>query len=348
MKTPLALPLLAGMLLVAVFAAQPQSSRLPSAGVSCERLVFYNTENFFDAVHDSLKNDYDYLPQGSCHWTYLRYRLKAHRIAQALAAAGGERLPALIGLAEVENAGVVETLLREFHEPDYRYIHFESPDERGIDVSLIYDRRCYRLLRAWAVPVRLGLDGSGPHRPTRDILYACFQSPGGEDLHVYVCHWPSRYGGARISEERRCQAAAVLKGQVDSLFVSDPRARIVIMGDLNDEPSDKSVAEVLQAQPDKAPLHPGRLYDMMYSRAREEGLKSHKYQGVWSMLDHFIVSSSLYARPGLSAGVTADDFLLERDGKYLGLQPRRTIIGRSYHGGYSDHLPVWLDLPRND
>lgn len=340
--------LTAGFLLFAMpFGLAQSSALLPVARPSC-RMVFYNTENFFDARHDSLKNDEDFLPEGSYHWTWLRYRLKAHRIAQALAAAGDGRLPALIGLAEIENDRVVETLLREFHQAEYRYIHYESPDWRGIDVALIYDRFRLKLIDSEAIPVVMPSQNGVPGRPTRDILHASFLLPDQHVYHVFVCHWPSRYGGARASEPLRFQAAATLKRRVEELFLADPQARIVIMGDLNDEPSDRSVAEVLGAHPDTARCRPASLYDLLWRQARTAPVKSHKYQGEWSMLDHIIVSSSLYASPGLSAGVVNAAFLLEEDEKYLGLRPKRTYVGRSYQGGYSDHLPVFADIPAGE
>lgn len=337
--------LTAGAMLLCMPSGPAQSPALsPQAGDPL-RMVFYNTENFFDARHDSLKNDEDFLPQGSYHWTWPRYRTKAHRVAQALAASGDGRLPALIGLAEIENHGVVETLLKEFHQAEYRFIHYESPDVRGIDVCLIYDRFRLELIDSEAIPVMLPKQDGQPSRPTRDILHASFRLPDHLVYHVFVCHWPSRYGGASASEPLRLRAAAVLRQRVEELFQADPEARIVIMGDLNDEPFDRSVSEVLGAKDNTSRPRPASLYNLMWKQARTGSIKSHKYQGEWAMLDHIIVSTALYARPGLSAGVVDARFLLEPDEKYLGLRPLRTYVGRSYQGGYSDHLPVYADIP---
>lgn len=337
--------LAAGTLLLWMPLGLAQSSAMSPYVGEPFRMVFYNTDNFFDARHDSLKNDEDFLPQGSYHWTWSRYRIKAHRVAQALAASGDGRLPALIGLAEIENDGVVETLLREFHQAEYRFIHYESPDVRGIDVCLIYDRFRLQLIESEAIPVVLPKQDGMPSQPTRDILHACFRLPDHLVYHVFVCHWPSRYGGAGVSEPHRLWAAAVLRQRVEELFQADPEACIVIMGDLNDEPFDRSVSEVLGARSNTSHSRPASLYNLMWGQARPGSVKSHKYQGEWSMLDHIIVSTAVYVRPGLTAGVVDAHFLLEPDEKYLGLRPRRTYVGRSYQGGYSDHLPVYADIP---
>ena len=325
------------------------------------RIVSYNVENLFDNRHDTLKSDLDYTPEGARHWTYRRYQAKVERIAQVLTAIGGwydadialatsstitdtkhtslPHAPVLVGLCEVENARCLRSLcwcLRRYH---YRYIHYESPDERGIDVALLYDSTRFHLLHSEPIPVPL------PSAPTRDILYVQgtilpdtkpLSSNNSHDptlnlsdtFHLFVCHLPSQLGGTSETAWKRAVAKSVLQSRIDSVFTTSPSANIIVMGDMNSSPSDDLP----------------RLTNLMLPNAQNifkaEG--THKYNGIWTYLDQFYVSPSLL--DCVSASVFSPMWLLEEDTKYLGFKPRRTFNGYHYRDAYSDHLPIVLTL----
>jgi hypothetical protein len=305
-------------------------------------VLFWNVENYFDPFDDPLKNDDEFTAVGERRWTWSRFESKRDRIAQTIVAAGdvwGE-LPALVGLAEVENRMVVSQLVRKtmLDELGYGYVHRESPDERGIDVALLYRKDVFRIVAVDSLRI--------PGVKTRDILYVVLRvglaerqvlsSPDsaglekvlprvGEEplLHVFVVHLPSKRGGAKASDSRRGAALGVLQGAVDSLLREDPGRRIVVMGDFND--TDPAVTGLVRPPFDGDPARPGTL----------------RYHGRWERIDHFFLSP---AAPG-AMQIFAPGFLLERDEAWLGDKPRRAYVGPRYHGGLSDHLPILLKMP---
>ncbi len=305
----------------------------------------YNVENLFDCKDDSLKDDAEFLPDGSRHWTLNRYRSKQHKIAQVIAAIGGWEAPDLVGLCEVENRAVLTDLTRRspLKRLGYEFLHFESPDRRGIDVALLYQAKRFKPFQA--KPVRVSFPEQ-TQASTRDILLVSGILPTKDSLHVFICHFPSRLGGQLASETRRKTAAARLRSQVDSLFALNPRSKILIMGDFNDSPEDSSLREVLRALKPEGKVDNSQLYNLTYP-LHSRGKGSHKHDGIWSVLDHFIVSGNLldssqkfYIRPEEVSFFEAD-FLLEQDTKDLGTMPFRTYQGMIFKGGFSDHLPVY-------
>lgn len=308
----------------------PSSALLPLDGRS---IVGYNVENLFDTEDDPATNDEDYLPNGSLNWTDERYAQKLVRLAEAITwAADGP--PAIVGLMEVENRKVVVDLAgtSTLKGTGYTVVHHDSPDERGIDVALLVDPRYAQVKKDEALTVLL----EGDH--TRDVLYAQLGLAGGASLHVFVNHWPSRRDGEK-SVAKRLAAAQVVRTRVSALLKADPNAQVLILGDFNDAPTDISIQDGLGAACDinaKADL-----FDLMCI-GQPKGHGSYNYQGDWSYLDQFIVSGSLLAKV---AGAKAfwDDRLLFKHPRY-GPSPDRTFAGRSYKGGYSDHLPVVLRL----
>ena len=310
------------------------------------RVAFYNLENLFYPEDDSLKSDEEFTPQGQRYWSYYRYREKSNRMAKAILSIGEWEAPDIVGVAEIENRQVLQDLvesptLAPFH---YRVVHFESPDRRGIDVGMIYREERFTLLSAKPVPVTLPDD---PGFATRDILYAKGIIYQSDTIHLFYCHWPSRYGGQQQSEPKRIRAATIVKHITDSLLTYNAQANIIIAGDFNDEWTNTSLLETLAARKPEEKPQTSTLYNLMAALDPNEG--SHRYQGVWAYLDQIIVNFALLDNEGVDvygnrAQVCRADHFLESDDKYPGQKPFRTFIGMRYHGGFSDHLPVFIDL----
>ena len=282
-------------------------------------IVSYNVENLFDCEHDTLKNDCSFLPHGLHHWNDHHYQTKLNRIAQVLVNISGWESAALVGLCEVENKRCLRDLcyrLRRFH---YQYVHYESDDERGIDVALLYDSTKVKILNSKTLCVPLEND------VTRDILYVKALIEGKDTLHAMVCHLPSQLGGSATTSKKRQIAKQVIQNEINTILHVQPKANVVVMGDMNSEAIDD-----LQG-----------MNNLMID-LEKEGIGTHKYQGMWSCLDQFYVSSAL--KNTTRASVFSPEWLLEEDTKYLDYQPKRTYVGYRYHDGYSDHLPVVLNI----
>lgn len=299
-----------------IFAFVIQSAVLAQDSLT---IISYNVENLFDCQHDTLKNDSSFLPDGMHHWTYYRYQTKLDRIAQVIVNISGWESAALVGLCEVENTRCLRDLcyrLKRFH---YKYVHYESDDERGVDVALLYDSTKVKVLKS--KPLKVDLNGDR----TRDVLYACCLLNKRDTIHTMVCHLPSQLGGGATTHWKRQAAKQVIQQQIDSIYSVQPEATIVVMGDMNSEAKDD-----LQG-----------MNNLMIGLAKE-GKGTHKYHGIWSCLDQFYVSSRLLEKAG--ARIFAPAWLQEEDTKYLDLQPKRTYVGFRYHDGYSDHLPIVLHV----
>ncbi|MDD2548904.1 MAG: endonuclease [Bacteroidales bacterium] len=315
------------------------------------RIMFYNVENLFDPFNDSLTNDDEFTPQGSRYWTWRKMTDKVNNIYKVITAVGEWDPPTMVGLCEIENRLVVKRITQ--HTPlskfNYKIVHRDSPDFRGIDVALIYrpDQFAVEEERFFRVSYP-----DNPDRATRDVLYARGIIDGLDTLHVFVNHWPSKYGGALASEPGRIAAGKLVRQKVDSIKIFHPDARIIVMGDFNDTPDSKPLAEGLVASPPEEPFTADGLYNLHYPYvAKGEGTL--KYQGAWEIIDMMIVSKGLLsAKHGVyttpDAGrIYRADFLLEEDERFVGVVPFRTYIGFRYHGGYSDHLPIYIDLFKN-
>ncbi len=319
---------------------------LPVTGqVDTLRIVFYNTENFYDPFNDTLTMDEDYLPGEVRAWNYQRFRTKTIHIARALIAAGQWHPPDLIGLCEVENRFVLKQLvntspLQYLH---YRVVHEESPDPRGVDVALLYRVDRFRVLAHGILRIHNPIDSNFR---TRDILHVEGTLPNGDTLHVLVNHWPSKFGGVAQSLPKRIFVARRLRSFIDSLQESDRHSKIVVMGDFNDTPDQESVTEFLKATGDRDSQDSGTLFNLTASIKGNRG--THKFQGEWSAIDQFMISRSLLqgcvelSQEGLK--IVEEAFLLEDDESYSGRKPYRTYSGPRYIGGYSDHLPIVFDL----
>lgn len=291
-----------------------------------QRVMWWNVENLFDCQHDSLKNDYEFLPQSKRHWTPSRYWRKLDNISRTVAAASqGEEWPFLVGLAEVENDTVLRDLTKRspLRLAHYAYVHHEGPDLRGIDCALLYQPDLFHLLGNNSIKVPSKEHGL---RPTRDLLHVWGTLSNGDTLHVICVHFPSRAGGTKQSSLHRHLAAETLCGLLDTLKAG----KVLVMGDFNagaDDPVFRTIGNRLVS------LTPsGR-------KERKKPQGTYCYQGLWDYIDHILVSHNLQPLCTRQIKVGTFPFLLNKDGK-----PRRTYLGTAYGGGISDHLPIWADL----
>lgn len=313
------------------------------------RAMFYNVENLFDCKHDSLKQDYEFLPSSMKAWHYARYKQKLNNIAKVITAVGEWEPPALVGLCEVENDTTIIDLIKHssLNELGYRYVMTHSLDQRGVDVALLYQRGVFKLLASDSIRIYFPFKDC---RPTRDILHVMGQIATGDSLDVFVCHMPSRMGGEQESEPNRLYAASLLRHCVDSVMTYRQNPKILIMGDFNDYPYNRSITQALGAKAPSLHLENKSLYNLLAQKERNLSLGSYKYQGEWNILDQLIVSGTLLddkqniTTSCSKAKIFHPTFLLQRDDKFGDVKPYRTYNGMKYIGGYSDHLPVYVDL----
>jgi endonuclease/exonuclease/phosphatase family metal-dependent hydrolase len=314
------------------------------------RIAFYNVENLFDTEDDPAINDDEFTPQGKLQWTEVRYKTKLEQLAKVVE---GMRYPALLGLAEVENAAVLEDFCRKtsLSKHGYQFIHYDSPDERGIDVALLFQKSMFTPLASETIPIHFpkNVAGDDPNPATRDVLVVKGLLGKSDTLNIFVLHAPSRSGGEEKTQPERIFTAQQVKQKTEWMFQQNPNANIILMGDFNDEPDNKSVAEILAAKPlpQGAPA-PQALYNCM-AELDAIGEGTYNYRGVWNMLDQIILSSNLLAAKNKlhfsEASIYRQEWLMFTHDKY-GQQPNRTYGGDRYYGGFSDHLPVMVVLER--
>lgn len=310
-------------------------------------IAFYNVENLFDIQNDSLTFDDDRTPEGKDRWTQERYSHKIENITKVISDIGrsqAQTSPDVIGLCEVENIRVLEDLVHHprLQKMDYRIVHFDSPDERGIDVALIYKHSAF-LPTSFQSRRLLLLNNDGERDYTRDQLVV-----GGllddEQIYFIVNHWPSRSGGAARSQPNRLAAAGLNKRIIDSIVKQDVTAKIISMGDLNDDPVDDSLKKILKTKGSKNNLEENDLFNPMEKLYRK-GVGSLAYRDQWNLFDQmYFTSNFLNKKDGYQfwkANVFTAPYLFTKKGNYKGY-PFRTYAGGSYTGGYSDHFPVYL------
>lgn len=309
---------------------------------STVRVMFYNVENLFDTYNDSLKDDDEFLPAGLRRWTYDRYKKKLNSIFKTIMAAGEWSPPALVAFCEVENRKVLEDLLSGTYlsKYDYGIIHEDSPDPRGIDVCMIYRKDKIMILNyRYIVPsgaLKAGFK-------SRSVLYAkC--AILSDTIHLFINHWPSRRGGVLAGEDQRQLIAEMVRNGTDSIAcASGGDARIIIMGDFNSTYDDNVLNLLTEKRSSGASM-------VNLSADTKGSIGTYRYMGTWEIIDQIIVSDMLLnCRSGLSTKfslfrIFRPDFLLKSDPKYPGLSPFSTYSGYRYQGGYSDHLPILLDL----
>ncbi len=311
--------------------------------VSSSRIAFYNVENLFDTKDDPKKKDEEFTPSSKKEWTKERYQKKLFNIAKVIA---GMELPGLVGLCEVENSKVLKDLCKQtsLKSVKYGFVHEESPDVRGIDVALLYDKSVFKVEEHKAIPINFP-EAIVKDYVTRDILHVKGNYQG-KTLHVFVNHWPSRYGGAKESEPKRIFVAEQLRKAVENIFEVDAEANVVIVGDFNDETNNKSIVQALGTQRDISRIKPKSLYNC-FAPLDELQQGSYNYRGNLNLLDQIIVSTPLADTNTLpyvhEATIYRPEWVSFRHPKN-GTTPNRTYGGPNYYGGFSDHYAVYVDL----
>lgn len=306
-------------------------------GKESMRIVFYNVENLFDIYNDSLTLDDEFLPFQGRFWNKSKFETKIQRISQAIIAIGGWEPPALVGLCEIENRYVLNSIVHFsiLRSAEYNIIHKDSPDKRGIDVALIYRKEKFDLLEYNFYEIKFPFDSASK---TRDILYARGVLSNQDTLSYLVNHWPSKFGGEIETAPKRLYASEVLGQLIDSLAAAHHNDQFVIAGDFNDNPSSYSIQSLLKNRP---------LINLMDQSEFKYGTNS--FENKWYMIDQLIVSEQLVSNYNSTflkhkrAFIFNEDFLLT-EGVAGNKRPFRTYQGPAYLGGFSDHLPIYLDL----
>lgn len=300
----------------------------PSVSAQSLTMVELNCENLFDYRDDEGKDDTEYLPEATRHWTKQRYWRKVNHIAQELLSCLDDGVPDMIALCEVENDSALNDLCHRslLRNAGYEYLMTNSPDMRGIDVALLYSPFTFAPIRSYSIRVTPVEN----MRPTRDILYVCGQTISGDTLHVFVIHFPSRFGGEKYSRPFRQAAADRLCQQLDSLQSVSSLPKILITGDFNDDADSQILKQIYD--------HGVRNLTKEAS-APEDVQGTYRYQGEWESIDHILGSPYIFKKVE-SAKIHAPQFLLEEEKRYGGRKPFRTYNGMRYQPGYSDHLPL--------
>jgi len=347
---------LRNLILVLGFVIQNSSLLAQSSSQAFEferamRMMFYNCENLFDTENDSLTKDDDFTPEGNYRWSYDKYNKKLQSISKVVMGIGDWELPEIIGICEIENRKVLEDLTQKtpLYKGNYRIVHFSSPDARGIDVACLFREDKLKFISS--KPIRITFPFN-TLRKTRDILYVQLSDNKIDTLHIFINHFPSRLGGQMASESNRLYVAQMLRNEIDTLQKYYTNPKIIITGDFNDYPSDKSLKNILQAHLSFDTIQTRNLYNLAYPISQYHKLGSHKHETAWGFLDQFIVSGALInSTSGIyltsqSMYLYDNEMLLEPDEKNVGYRNNRTYIGMQYHGGYGDHLPIFIDFQR--
>lgn len=306
-------------------------------------IAFYNIENLFDIHNDPFTNDDDFLPTSDKRWTQKKYDRKIYKIGSVISQIGTDENttpPAIVGLAEVENKRVLKDLLasKDLQSINYDYVHYNSLDERGIDVALIYNKDVFTVNSSETFNIFI-TDEDGEIDFTRDVLLVSGML-GEEEIHIIVNHWPSRREGEEASSYKRVLAAQKNIEVVNRLKQDNPNSKIIVMGDFNDNPDDDSVEELVAG---------ANLYNPMQNlRSIDKGSLNHDFN--WNVFDQIMVSINfLETKPSTlkfsDANIFDSKFLTQYNGKYKG-QPYRTFVGKKYKGGFSDHFPVFIELKK--
>ena len=317
---------------------------------------FYNLENLFDTINDPHNpGDDEFTPEGKKHWNSKRYWHKIHHMAYAISKIAvdkkfGIKGLSVLGVSEVEHKSVLEDIVKDslLKSRNYKIIHYESPDHRGIDVALLYNPKVFKVEHSKQVPLKIK---DKPNFHTRSQLVVTGKLMG-EHFAFIVNHWPSRYGGEKRSLPFRIAAAKLAYHLIDSLKKDNPNIKIVLMGDLNDDPISKSIKKYLHSKGIKSEVGPNDVYNP-FEKLFKEGIGSLAYHDNWDLFDNMFVTPNMLMKNKndlngwkfFKARVFNKEFLKQKDGKFAGY-PFRTYVGDNFMGGYSDHFPVYIVLIR--
>lgn len=323
------------LLLLAGFAQKPY------------KVMFYNFENLFDTINDPEILDEEFTPDGPKKWNSVKYNKKIGNLERVLfdIAALDKNYPAVIGVSEVENRSVLEDVIAtpKLAPANYRIVHYDSPDARGVDVAFFYRPDVFEL--EGSAPIPFTMEGL-PNFKTRDIV-TMWGTIEGEPFYFMVAHWPSRLGGKEASAPKRERAAEIMRRAADSVLRLDPATKVVMMGDFNDDATDDSITEVLGAKGDIRKLEPGDYYNP-FINVLKAGYGTLAYQDAWNLFDNIVVSENLVAGDGLKirkaspkarfyGNIFSRPYMIQQEGQYKGY-PLRTFVGNNFQGGYSDHF----------
>lgn len=311
--------------------------------------AFYNVENLFDTIDDPHINDNEYLPTADKKWNTYKYKTKLANLSRVIASVSEDNFPVVIGFCEVENKEVLTDLAstEKLKKANYEIIHRNSPDARGIDVAAMYRKDKFKLIEHHYYPI--SYDSDSNVSKTREILHIKGVVFGKDTVHLFYNHWPSRVGGEEESKHKRKAAAEKVKQKTDSLFKINSNTKIIIMGDLNDHPTDENVEKVLGAFNEKSTVEKMYLINLLYEEHLDKK-GTHSYKNEWGVLDNIIVSSGLlHAKKGArtkneNACIFKQDWMLYTN-KNGDQSPSRSFSGDKFHeNGYSDHLPVYITV----
>ncbi len=331
---------LLAVMMVAVFAQKPH------------KVMFYNFENLFDTIRDPEIYDSEFTPEGPKRWNATKYQKKLDNLSRVLfdIAAIDKNYPAVIGVSEIENRTVLEDVIAQpkMAPANYRIVHYDSPDARGVDCAFFYRPDVLKL--EGSAPIRFTMKEL-PNVRTRDII-TMWGKIDGEDFYFMVAHWPSRLGGKEASAPRRNRAAEIMRNAADSVLAANPATKIVMMGDFNDDATDDSIVEILGGKGDIKKLEKGDYFNP-YVKMLKAGLGTLAYQDSWNIFDNIVVSENLATGSTGSlklqraegskfwGNIFNASYLFQKEGQYKGY-PLRTFVGNNFQGGYSDHLPVYI------
>ncbi len=311
-------------------------------------VAFYNLENLFDTINQPHVRDEEFTPTGTKKWTSEKYISKLHNMATVISQIGNKYVkggPMLIGVSEVENRGVLEDLISmpELVQSNYKIVHYDSPDRRGIDVALLYRANYFKLESSRRVELHIE---DKPDFRTRNQMVVVGELMG-ERINVIVNHWPSRYGGEKRSRPLRNAAADLCRSLADSILSADSKAKIIMMGDLNDDPVNISLVKHLKAKGDRNKLSVGDFYNPMYKKYKS-GNGTTAYHDAWSLFDQLVMNQNLLSNDKShwtfwKAQIFKPEFMIQKEGRFKGY-PKRTFSFDTFINGYSDHFPVYLLL----
>jgi len=325
-----------------------QSDKDKQYHIAC--VAFYNVENLYDTIDDPKTNDAEYLPDGANKWNTFKYYDKLSKLSKVMSQLGTEKTPdgfSILGLAEIENSVVLEDLIKTkgLDDRNLAIVHYDGPDRRGVDVAMLYRKDHFKVLSSRSIRVSNPVDTSFRTRDQLLVTGELF----GERTHFMVAHWPSRRGGEKRSAPLRLLAAQAGRAVVDSILNAEPNAKIIYMGDLNDDPVNKSVTIGMKAKGNQEKLVEGDFYNTSYKFYRE-GIGTLAWNDVWNLFDQMLISQSLLKdeQNGFvfhKKVVFNKPFVRQQEGNFKGY-PFRSFVGGRYDGGYSDHFAVYVFLKR--